>query len=125
MRVRRLDFDDITQLRDIHNKHYNDEFEFPDLITFMSSIVVTDDNDKVITGGGVKLIPESIIITDKDWPIEERRKALLEMFRASVFCCGVNGYNQLHAFIQDEKWLRHLKRFGFKETKGKSLYFNV
>lgn len=125
MKVRRLYLDDLSELRDIHSKHYSKEFEFPDFITFMSSFVVTNDSGKVITGGGIKLIPESIIITDKDWPIEERRKALVEMFRASAFCCGVNGYDQLHAFIQDEKWLSHLKRFGFKETKGKSLYFNV
>lgn len=126
MHIRVINHNDIEQLREIHLKHYNDEFEFPNLFeNFLSSFVVTDKNDKIISGGGVRTIAESIIITDKDYPIESRRKALHEMLAASVFTAASREYKQLHAFIQDEKWLRHLKRNGFKETVGKSIVFNL
>lgn len=126
MNIRVINLNDINQLREIHQKHYKDEFEFPDFFdNFLSSFVVTDGDDKIITGGGVRTIAESVIITDKDYQIPKRRKALHEMLAASAFTASSREYKQLHAFIQDNKWLRHLKRVGFKETVGKSIVLNL
>lgn len=126
MNIRVINVDDINQLRNIHFRYYKDEFEFPNFFdNFLSSFVVTDRNGKIITGGGVRTIAESIIITNKDWIIDERRKALYEMLTASAFTASSREYKQLHAFVQDEKWLKHLKRVGFRETKGQSLILNL
>ena len=117
---------DINTLRLIHAKFYKHEFEFPDIFNhYLSAFVVTDENDRIITGGGVRVIAEAIAITDKDYPIKERREALMEMLRASMFTANAQGFNQLHAFIQDGKWLRHLKRAGFNNTKGQALVLNL
>lgn len=126
MRVRGLCNRDVEQLREIHKRFYNKEFIFDDLFNKMlSSFVVTDDNDKILAGGGVRTITEAIIVTDKDVEISERRRALLEMLRASIFASSSHEYRELHAFIQDEKWMNHLKRYGFRETVGKSLVLSL
>lgn len=126
MKLRCISFDDITQLREIHSKHFKNEFENPNFFdNFLSSFVVTDENNKIITGGGVRTIIEAVIVTDKDVEIQERRMALLEMLKMSAFVGNSNGYKELHAFIQDEDWMRHLKKAGFNETKGRSLVLNI
>lgn len=126
MDIRSMRIEDIDRLRKIHLRYYRDEFEFPNFSeNFLSSFVVTDKNDEVITGGGVRAITEAIIITDKSYDIDKRRVALQEMLAASAFAAASHEYRQLHAFIQDEKWLKHLKRVGFKETVGKSIVLNL
>jgi hypothetical protein len=126
MNIRVMNPADLFELKEIHSEFFSNEFEFPNFFNnFLSSFVVTDENGRIITGGGVRLIAESIIITDKDYPIEPRRKALFEMLAASAFTASSRDFRQIHAFIQDEKWLNHLKRKGFKETVGKSLVLNI
>ena len=126
MNIRAITLKDIEILKDLHYRFYKDEFEFPDFLNnFLSSFVVTDDNDKIIIGGGVRLITESVIVTDKNYPIKDRRLALLEILRASMFTAARENYNELHAFVQDDKWMRHLKTHGFRDTKGKALVINL
>jgi len=126
MITRRLNPSDINELKRIHEKFFEKEFSFNDLFgNALSSLVVTDDNDKIIVGGQVVLITEARIITNKDINIEERRRALfaiLDHFKMSI---ASKGFDQLHAFVQDDKWEQHLKKYGFKETKGQALVVNV
>lgn len=126
MLARRLNPSDIVELKRIHEKFFNKEFSIDDLFgNALSSLVVTDDNDKVIVGGQVVLIAEARIITDKDVKVSERRRALLMMLNHFRHSASSKGFDQLHAFIQDDKWGEHLKRYGFKETKGKSLVIGI
>lgn len=127
MRLRPINNRDITELERIHNKFFKNDFEFPNLTTnFMSSFVITDEDERIIVGGGVRSIAESIIITDKDIEIGKRREALQEILTVSAFTAKVREYDQLHAFIvDDDRWERHLKRVGFRETRGKSLVLNL
>lgn len=126
MRLRCIDYSDEEQLRTIHAKYFNSEFEFPDLYTnFLSSFVVTDDDGKIVVGGGIRPIVEAVIITNRDISIGKRRDALIEMLRMSAFGTASRGYKELHAFVQDDKWLRHLEKAGFRKTKGQSLVLSV
>ena len=126
MKIRVINPSDIGKLQLIHGRYYYDEFEFPNFFhNYLSSFVVTNEEDKIITGGGVRLIAESVIITDKSVSARERKLALEEMFRASAFTASARDFKQLHAFIQDENWLRHLTKVGFRETVGKSLVLNL
>lgn len=125
MNIRPMEIDDLTELRDLHSKFFSKDFPFPDFLNnYLSSFVVTDD-DKIITGGGVRLIAEAVIVTDKEYDINKRRKALIEMLRASMFICGIKDFDQLHAFVTDEKWKRHLLKQGFKVAKGQTLVIGV
>lgn len=126
MNIRSITPSDYHKLKELHKKFYDKEFNFDELLNnYLSSFVVTSDNGEIITGGGVRVIAESVIITDKEYLIKDRREALQEMLRACMFTANIRGFNQLHAFIQDEKWLKHLKRVGFKDTVGKSIVLNI
>lgn len=126
MIVRRMSPSDIRILSRIHEKFYAGEFSFGDLFgNSLSSLVVTDDDDKIICGGQTRTIAEACIVTNKDIKISERRRALMSIlnhFRQGVGC---KGFDQLHAFVQDENWRRHLIKAGFKPTKGEALVIGV
>jgi len=124
--IRAITKRDLTQISEIHSKFHESEFPLSDLNRFICSFAVVDDEtDKVITAGGIRAISEMIIVTDKDVDIHQRRLALLQMLTAGVQTTRMAGYEQLHAFIQDDKWLRHLIKYGFRPTVGKSLVINT
>ena len=126
MIVRRLNPSDINQLRGIHERFFKEEFDFNDLFgNSLSSLVVTNGDDKIICGGQVVMITEARIVTDKDIKIEERRRALMMILNHFKHSIASKGFDQLHAFVQDEKWIHHLKRYGFKETKGQALVVSI
>lgn len=124
--VRHIDEDGLEQLKKIHERFYGEEFPFPDFgNNFLSTFCVVDNNNVVITGGGIRTILESIIITDKDRNPVDRKDALYSMLAASLYCVEKLGYDQLHAFVQDKVWLNRLKRVGFTETKGQALVIGI
>ena len=126
MIIRALQPSDIDKLREIHTKFYETEFLFPNFLEkFIGSFVVVDDNENVISGGGVKSIAESIIITNRDYSPHERKSALLQILQASIFVANRNGFEQLHAFVQDDKWHVILKKYGFQDCKGNALFLEV
>lgn len=114
---------DIDELRKIHEKHYSSEFSFSDFASgFIAAFVVEDsESNTIITAGGIRAIVECVAITDKDISVRDRREALYKLLQACAFHTTSKGYNGLHAFIQNDDWLRQLKKVGFKETAGKSL----
>jgi len=127
MNIRCLHPDDIPQLRRIHEKYYIHEFTFDDFITGIISAFTIEDSDtgEIVTAGGIRPIIECVAITNKDFSVRERREALYNLLAASTFAANRYNYSQLHAFIQDENWLRQLKKTGFRETVGKSLVMNI
>lgn len=125
MNIRALEPDDLQQLEQIHARFYKDEFELPDFFgKFLCAFVIEEDGT-IITAGGVRPIAEAIIVTNKDIDIEARRNALYKILEASMFTCGRTGFDQLHAFIQDDNWKKHLLKIGFKSCKGDAIYLNV
>ena len=124
MNIRSIKKEDFDQLKYIWEKFYQNEFTFPDFVTnFMCSFVVEED-DKIISVGGVRTIAESVIMTNKDFSVFKRRRALLHIFQASLYIMKTNQYNQLHAFVQDEIWKKQLIRSGFTSTKGSALIYD-
>lgn len=120
-----------TQDNDFHiiykvwAKHFRGQFEFPDFVKeFLCTFTVMDE-DKVIAVAGIKPIIESIIILDQDFSPRARRKALYEILSTSEYVGRQHGFNQLHAFIQEEKYLETLLNRGFELTKGKAVVRNL
>jgi len=126
MNIRSLQLEDIEVIRKIHETHFKNEFEFPDFLNnFLCAFVVENEDGRIISAGGVRAIAESIIVTDKSYPIKDRRAALYQVLDASCFLTKQASFDQLHAFIQDANWLRHLQKIGFSPTKGQALVLNV
>jgi hypothetical protein len=126
MKIRALDPNDIDELRKIHEEHYKDEFPFPDFLNnFICAFVVVDDEGGIISGGGVRMIAESIMITDKDYPLRPRLSALCQVLDASEFVTRHAGLAEIHAFVQDDRWYNLLQKIGFLPTKGKPLVLEL
>lgn len=117
-----LQAEHINRLSDIHEKFFKDDFAFPDFKKFICAFVVTDQHDRIVCGGGIRPIAESIIITDKNFSPRDRKTALLEMLQAQIYFANKSGFDQVHAFVTDEKWYEKLKLYGFNDCKGKVVF---
>jgi len=126
MNIRSIQASDLNCLKKIHEEFYKDEFEFPDFLTnFLGAFTVTDENDKIVLSGGIRTIVEIIAITDKNRDSIERQVALYKLLDASEFVARKSNYNQIHAFVQDEKWARRLKKSKFEPIVGDGLVLKL
>ena len=117
---------DVGLIKKLHAKHFANELDFPDFFDkFLCAFLISTDDNIPVVIGGVRTLTESVIMTNKDIDIRTRREALYQTLNFSVYIAQEAGYDQLHAFIQDEKWLSHLKRTGFKSCKGSAIYLPV
>ncbi len=125
MIIRAMTPDDIQPLREIHQRYFKNDFPFPDFTEHFLNAFVVLENDEIITAGGVKTILESVVISNKDMSPVIRRDALQRLLLASMFTAGSFGYDQIHAFVTDDKWRRRLIKSGFQPTAGQSLFIGV
>lgn len=122
MRIRALRPTDLTVLQEIHREFYREEFEFPNFAKhFLGCYVVHDDDNQIISAGGLQTIPEVVLLTDKRQTVRARMEALLEILQASLFIADKFEYTQIHAFIQEHGYEEQLKKKGFQQTKGTPL----
>lgn len=126
MNITKLNEMQYNQLRAIHEKHYKDEFSFPDFShKYIDLFCISSCDGRVVCAGGVRHILESVIITDKDMPALTRIKALQTMHQATTFSTDRLGFKEFHVFIQDENYERQLIKSGFVPTRGKCLVYKV
>ncbi len=124
MIIRNMIEPDIDELRKVH-KQYENEFPLHEFDSKHFIGLLTAEEDGIISLGGIRLIPEIVIVTDRTKPVKVRRSALLAILQSAGYLTHRAGHDGLHAFIQDKEWLRHLLKYGFKETKGTSLIYNI
>jgi hypothetical protein len=117
--------EDIIPLKMIHHKYYRDEFDFPEFEKhFLNAYVVEQDED-IITAGGVRQIAEVVGLTNKGISVRKRKEALEHLLSASVFTADVNNYNSLHAFVDSGDWENQLRKTNWSPIKGKGLIFHI
>ncbi len=116
---------DMVDLKMIHHKFYREEFEFPDFQEkFLNAFVIEKDGE-IITAGGVRIIAEAVALTDLSFDRRIRKEALQELLEGCAYTAGREGFDQLHAFIQDHSWKQVLINRRFKPTKGEALVFQL
>jgi hypothetical protein len=116
---------DLEQLKIIHERYYKEEFSLVEFYQNFLGLFSVVEDDKIITIGGVRTIAESVIVTNKSFSVRQRREALLQILQAQTFVTDHNGFNSLHAFVQDENWEKQLLEYGFKTCKGRALFIGV
>jgi len=117
---------DQIQIKDIHEKFYKDEFPLSELDNLTCGFTAVDNNDRVICAGGIKSIMEMVLVTDKNVDLTKRQLALYDMLKTAGYSTKSAGYNNLHAFIKDERWAKYLiKHVGFKPIIGTGLIIGV
>lgn len=117
---------DLNRIREIHQQYHEKGFEFPDIERAITKAVVTNRDEEVIAFGVARTIAESIMILDPSQSLREKTKALEMLIRHGIFGCELAGYDQLHAFVQDEHFKQVLeKHFAFRECVGKALVLDI
>ena len=126
MKIRALTKEDMEQVEDIHDRFYASEFEKPDFSKgFLGAFVVTDDDGKIVMAGGVRPIAETILVTDKEVNPHLLGDALLEALRYSLYTCSRYKIDELLAFVKDESYGKHLKKYGFVKREGTALIMEL
>jgi|SRR5215471_3688134 len=126
MIIRELRIGDLDKLREIHHKFYEDEFPFPEVKDkFLFAVIIANDAGEIVSFIGARPIVELIAITDRSKPISSRVRGFKSICQALKWAIKKLGYDQVHAFIQDEKWLKCLKKSEFQDCKGKAIYMDL
>lgn len=114
-----------TIVKEIHKKFYNDEFRYPDFSKFPNAFQLINDDGLVVTAGGFRLIPEIVLITNKDAPVLDRKLALTSALDFMIYGAQRMGFSELHAFVQNDKFSERLKRTGFHSPAGECLVLEI
>lgn len=127
LKIRSLEKRDYECVKKIHEQYKHEFPLMPDFLThYLFSFAVCDNDDRIITAAGVRTILEVVALTDKTVSPRIRRTALFDVLEVSSFVAASNEYENIHAFVQDEKWKSQLiTTGGFKETKGSALVREV
>jgi len=127
MLIRLFQQSDLKAIEVIHNAQYQTEFKLPDFNNnkFLEVVVTENDNGDIISAAGIRFIAEVVAVTNKNEPVKVRREALYKTMQALILLGNKHGIDQLHAFIQDQKWLKHLLRAGFEPCKGNAIFTNI
>jgi NAD-dependent oxidoreductase involved in siderophore biosynthesis len=121
MNIRPLEERDLQTIRYLHARYFHDEFAFPDFNdNFICKFVVENDSG-IVSAGGVRLIAESVMVTDQDITAREKRDILLHALEVSKYMSSRNKFNQLHVFAQGTIWNNILRKVGFRDCKGNAL----
>ena len=97
----------------------------PDFLLDYLAAYVAEDDEGIIAVGGVRSIAEAVTVSNKDRDPRARIHALYQLLNALSNVSRECRFDQLHAFVQDPKWIKRLKRNGFRETVGKSLFLDI
>lgn len=124
--IRDIQSSDITKARLIHEKYYKTQFDFPNFFNhFTCAYSICNENDELVSIAGVRPILELVVLTDKDKSVRERYRAVYQILDMSKYVASKKGFDELHAFVQEDHWRDVMLSRGFKETVGKSLVIEV
>lgn len=128
MTIRNITPFDLDRLKEIHKSFFEHEFSFEDFLHgSIANFVITDDSDgEIITAGSIRPIAEMTAISNLNKSPRMRRNALYDMLQIAQYVLRDSSiYEQLHVFVQDDKWEDMLKRAGFTECAGRPLFINI
>ncbi len=124
--IRNITESDIPQLRKIHSQFFQNEFTFADFCqSWLTNFVITDDNNDIISAGAIRPIMEIVAVTNYEKSPRIRRSALYDMLTIAQYVLRDTNFTQLHAFIQDEKWLGQLQKAGFRRCVGIPVFIDM
>lgn len=122
--LRDLILTDLPKLDEIHQSCQS--FPVPRLSNIITDRVAENASGEIIGYGLVKLFPEAIMILDTRKPLRQRVEALNELLQHAIGMTKEHGAEQLHVFVEDEKFSHLLiERYGFNTVNAKALVLNM
>jgi hypothetical protein len=114
VKARALTEKDIEEIRKLHEEYYS-EFAFPDFLHLMNAFIIEDDDGSTIMAGGIELVAEAVLVTNKAKSRIKIGKALVEAQQVSLFTCKQWGVRELYAFVNNDEYASHLIKHGFSD----------
>ncbi len=124
MSIRACTYDDLLEIRLLHEKYFENEFDMPDLMSYICAFVIEDEQG-IVLAGGVRDIAECTAITDQSRPAVVRAAALHHLKDAATFVCRESGYDEMYAWSQNPKYSKRLMKNGFRPHRGQSLILSL
>ena len=112
MKSRALTSDDLEEVRKLHYKYFP-EFDFPNFLHFLNAFIIEDKDGSIIMAGGVELVAEAVLVTNKAKGEIKIGKALVEAQQIATFTCQKFGIRDLYAFVNNDIYAKHLIQHGF------------
>lgn len=113
LRIRSFEPRDIDEVRRIHDRYYS-EWEFPDFLNkCVCSFIIEDDDEEIVIAGGIRAIAETVLVTNQNQSRIKIGRSLKEAQHFSLYICEKHGLDELHAFVNNDDYSRHLLRHGF------------
>lgn len=117
MEIREPRHGDKERIEEILSQH---NFEFPSGPIIVHAIC--EDDGEIVAYGVVRLIAEEVMIMDKNLSNKSKSKVLELLHQRAIQGSTEAGFDQLHAFVQDEHFIEVLKKhYGYKDCKGKAI----
>ena len=116
--------EDLKEIKRIHDLYYEETHDLPDLMNFLCAFIIEDEQG-IITAGGVRDIAECIAVTNKARHAVDRAKALYQLRDLSAVVCREFGYDRMHIWSQDPKYSKRLQKNNFRPSPGQSLILDL
>lgn len=124
LKVRASTPDDLNEIRRLHELYYS-EFDLPDFNKFLCGFIIEDESNEIVMAGGVETIGEALLVTNKDKSRIKVGKALVMAQSISYYICQKFGVRELHAFVTDKDYARHLIKHGFEPREEQVLRMRI
>ena len=127
MKIRELRLSDKHDIDRIHRQFFHRN-EAPEFFKsdYKCPFGIVGDDDRIILAGGIKLLAEIVLVTDKSQPVKTRYEALLQAMGSSIHIGKDLGFSEMFAFVNnDDKYTRILERHGFSLMEAKTLRLNI
>ena len=129
MDIRAYKPSDIPEAKRIFDKFYakdaHGSLEFPDMTqNYLCAFTVLGSDGRIVTTGGVRVIPEVTLMTDKERPVRERVQALRQVLSVAGFITRDSNFSWLHAVTDDPTWANQMETVGFT-PRGQDLEIHV
>lgn len=124
LKTRDVTSKDLIKIKELHDKYYS-EFEFPDFSHIWRGFVIEDESDEIVMAGGVEIMGEALLVSNKSKSRIKLGKALVVAQGACAYTCNRLRIRNLHAFVNNSEYARHLVKHGFQERFDQVLRMRI
>lgn len=122
MIIRQFTTDDFNGLDKTWQKFHKDDFGLPPYDHVLTALV-SENRDGVVGYGFCVILPELIVVMNRDRPVKDRVDAIMGMAEKNKKFMAKMDYEVQYCLVHDQKFENLLtKRCGFSQAAGKLLY---
>lgn len=125
--IRPFEYKDLEEVKNLWKENNTEDVFLPDLINdenvrFRS---VYEIDGKIVGFTCINLLPEIILVHNKSLRPGIRYKMLIDLLESNRRWAFGRNFKQVYAFLDNGKWIDHLKSVGFKLYEKGIYYLNL